>query len=65
MKGNIMASPRKKKMAKYMIDDLLAIAKKQIITLNPCLDLEAVLQKNGSGICRCPKGNFDKTFSSR
>ena len=33
-----MASPRKKKMAKYMIDDLLAIAKKQIITLNPCLD---------------------------
>lgn len=40
-----MASPRKKKMAKYMIDDLLAIAKKQIIKLNPCLDLEAVLQK--------------------
>lgn len=40
-----MASQRKKKMAKYMIDDLLAIAKKQIITLNPCLDLEAVLQK--------------------
>lgn len=40
-----MASPRKKKMAKYMIEDLLAIAKKQIITLNPCLDLEAVLQK--------------------
>lgn len=40
-----MASPRKKKMAKYMIDDLLAIAKKQIITLNPCLDLKAVLQK--------------------
>lgn len=40
-----MASPRKKKMAKYMIDDLLAIAKKQIITLNPCLDLDAVLQK--------------------
>lgn len=40
-----MASPRKKKMAKYMIDDLLAIAKKQIITLNPCLDLESVLQK--------------------
>lgn len=38
-----MASPRK--MAKYMIDDLLAIAKKQIITLNPCLDLKAVLQK--------------------
>lgn len=28
MKGNTMASPRKKKMAKYMIDDLLAIAKK-------------------------------------
>lgn len=40
-----MASPRKKKMAKYMIDDLLAIAKKQIITLNPCLVLDAVLQK--------------------
>lgn len=40
-----MASPRKKKMAKYMIDELLAIAKKQIIALNPCLDLEAVLQK--------------------
>lgn len=40
-----MASPRKKKMAKYMIDDLLAIAKKQIITLNPCLDVEVVLQK--------------------
>lgn len=40
-----MASPRKKKMAKYMIDDLLAIAKKQIITLNPCLDLDAILQK--------------------
>ena len=40
-----MASLRKKKMAKYMIDDLLAIAKKQIITLNPCLDLKAVLQK--------------------
>lgn len=40
-----MVSPRKKKMAKYMIDDLLAIAKKQIITLNPCLDLDAVLQK--------------------
>lgn len=40
-----MTTPRKKKMAKYMIDDLLAIAKKQIITLNPCLDLKAVLQK--------------------
>ena len=40
-----MVSPRKKKMAKYMIDDLLAIAKKQIITLNPCLDLDAVLRK--------------------
>lgn len=40
-----MASPRKKKMAKYMIEDLLAIAKKQIITLNPCLDSKAVLQK--------------------
>ena len=45
MKGNTMASPRKKKMAKYMIDDLLAIAKKQIITLNPCLDLNAILKK--------------------
>lgn len=40
-----MASPRKKKMAKYMIEDLLAIAKKQIIKLNPCLDLDAILQK--------------------
>lgn len=40
-----MVSQRKKKMAKYMIDDLLAIAKKQIITLNPCLDLKPVLQK--------------------
>lgn len=40
-----MASPRKKKMAKYMIDDLLAITKKQIITLNHGLDLKAVLQK--------------------
>lgn len=40
-----MASPGEKKMAKYMTDDLLAIAKKQIITLNPCLDLKAVLQK--------------------
>lgn len=27
MKGNTMVSPRKKKMAKYMIDDLLDIAK--------------------------------------
>lgn len=60
-----MALSRKKKMDKYMIDDLLAIAKKQIITLNPCLDLKAVLQKNGSGICRCSKENSDKTFSSR
>lgn len=40
-----MVLPRKKKMEKYMIDDLLAIAKKQIITLNPCLDLKLVLQK--------------------
>lgn len=40
-----MASPRKKKMAKYMIDDLLAIAKKHIIKLNPCLDIDAVLDK--------------------
>lgn len=40
-----MASPRKKKMAKYMIEDLLTIAKKQLITLNPCLDSKAVLQK--------------------
>lgn len=30
MKGNTMASPRKKKMAKYMIDDLLAIAKNRL-----------------------------------
>lgn len=27
MKGNTMAAQRKKKMAKYMIEDLLAIAK--------------------------------------
>lgn len=40
-----MASPRKKKMAKYMIDDLLAIAKKQIIRLNPNLDKESILEK--------------------
>ena len=40
-----MASPRKKKMAKYMIDDLLAIAKKQIIQLNPCLDEKAIMKK--------------------
>ena len=40
-----MTTPRKKKMAKYMIDDLLAIAKKQIIKLNPCLDEEAVMKK--------------------
>lgn len=40
-----MASPRKKKMAKYMIEDLLAIAKKQIIQLNPNLDKESILEK--------------------
>lgn len=40
-----MASPRKKKMAKYMIDDLLAIAKKQIIKLNPELDIDSSLKK--------------------
>lgn len=40
-----MASPRKKKMAKYMIEDLLTIAKKQLIALNPCLDSKAVSQK--------------------
>lgn len=40
-----MASPRKKKMAKYMIDDLLAIAKKQIIKLNPELDINSSLEK--------------------
>ena len=45
MKGNIMASPRKKKMAKYMIDDLLAIAKEQIIRLNPNLEKESILEK--------------------
>lgn len=45
MKGNTMASPRKKKMAKYMIDDLLAIAKKQIIKLNPELDIDSSLKK--------------------
>lgn len=40
-----MVSPRKKKMAKYMIEDLLAIAKKQIIKLNPCLDVESIMKK--------------------
>lgn len=40
-----MTTPRKKKMAKYMIDDLLAIAKKQIIKLNPCLDIESIMKK--------------------
>lgn len=40
-----MASPRKKKMAKYMIDDLLAIAKEQIIRLNPNLEKESILEK--------------------
>lgn len=40
-----MASPRKKKMAKYMIDDLLAIAKKQSIKLNPELDIDSSLKK--------------------
>lgn len=45
MKGNTMASPRKKKMAKYMIEDLLAIAEKQIIRLNPNLDKESILEK--------------------
>lgn len=40
-----MASPRKKKMAKYMIEDLLAIAEKQIIKLNPCLDVESIMKK--------------------
>lgn len=40
-----MASPRKKKMAKYMIDDLLAIAEKQIIKLNPELDIDSSLKK--------------------
>lgn len=40
-----MASPRKKKMAKYMIDDLLDIAKKHIIKLNPELDIDSSLKK--------------------
>lgn len=40
-----MASPRKKKMAKYMIEDLLAIAEKQIIKLNPELDIDSSLKK--------------------
>lgn len=53
-----MASQRKKKMAKYMIDDLLAIAKKQIIKLNPCLDLEAVLQKKWLRNIQMPKRKF-------
>lgn len=45
-----MVSPRKKKMAKYMIDDLLAIAKKQIITLNPCLEKLLQEKENGSSV---------------
>lgn len=57
-----MASPRKKKMAKYMIDDLLAIAKKQIITLNPCLDLKAVLQKMAQEYADVQKEIFIKHF---
>lgn len=40
-----MAAQRKKKMAKYMIEDLLAIAKKHIIKLNPCLDVESIMKK--------------------
>lgn len=40
-----MATPRKKKMAKYMIEDLLAIAEKHIIKLNPCLDVESIMKK--------------------
>lgn len=40
-----MAASRKKKMAKYMIEDLLAIAKKQIIKLNPELDIDSSLKK--------------------
>lgn len=40
-----MAALRKKKMAKYMIEDLLAIAKKHIIKLNPCLDVKSIMKK--------------------
>lgn len=57
-----MASPRKKKMAKYMIDDLLAIAEKQIIKLNPCLDLEAVLQKMAQEYTDAQKEILIKNF---
>lgn len=42
MKGINMSSPRKKKIAKYMIEDLLNIAKKQVIKLHPELDAEAI-----------------------
>lgn len=65
MKGNTMASPRKKKMAKYMIDDLLAIAKKQIIKLNPELDIDSSLKKDGSGIYGYSERNFAETFPSK
>lgn len=60
-----MASPRKKKMAKYMIDDLLAIAKKQIIKLNPELDIDSSLKKDGSGIYGYSERNFAETFPSK
>ena len=57
-----MVSPRKKKMAKYMIDDLLDIAKKHIITLNPCLDLKAILQKMAQEYADEQKKIFLKSF---
>lgn len=46
-----MASPRKKKMVKYMIDDLLAIAKEQIIRLNPNLEKEYISKKSECIVC--------------
>lgn len=57
-----MASPRKKKMAKYMIDDLLAIAKKQIIKLNPELDIDSSLKKMAQEYTDIQKEIFLKHF---
>lgn len=57
-----MASQRKKKMAKYMIDDLLDIAKKQIIKLNPELDIDSSLKKMAQEYADIQKEIFLKHF---
>lgn len=57
-----MASPRKKKMAKYMIDDLLAIAKEQIIRLNPNLEKESILEKMAQEYADAQKEALLKLF---